>query len=60
MLVLMVAKLTLAIMIFVRLDDVIAAVPRWLNEAFIANQQSFHEIEKTVRKYNSVVKRKYF
>lgn len=48
MLILMIAKLTLAILIFVRLDDVIATIPRWLNQAFTNNQQAFHEIEASV------------
>lgn len=48
MLLLMIIKLTLAILIFVKLDDVVSKVPLWLNEAFKQDQVSFQAIEKTV------------
>lgn len=48
MLILMIIKLTLAILIFVKLDDIVAEVPQWLNEAFSRDKVSFQEIEKTV------------
>lgn len=47
MLLLMIIKLTLAILIFVKLDDVVSKVPLWLNEAFKQDQVSFQAIEKT-------------
>ncbi|CAH0625684.1 unnamed protein product [Chrysodeixis includens] len=47
MLILMIIKLTLAILIFVKLDDIVAQVPQWLNDAFSKDKTSFQEIEKT-------------
>ncbi|XP_037293591.1 23 kDa integral membrane protein-like [Manduca sexta] len=47
MLVLMVLKLTLAVLIFVKLDDVVQEIPRWLNEVFNRDPIGFHEIERT-------------
>lgn len=47
MLILMVIKLTLAILIFVKLDDIVKEVPRWLNQAFAKDPTGFQEIEKT-------------
>ncbi|XP_075977108.1 tetraspanin 42Ed [Anticarsia gemmatalis] len=47
MLVLMIVKLTLAVLIFVKLDDVMDAVPNWLNTYFKQHPTEFQEIEKT-------------
>ncbi|CAH1636716.1 unnamed protein product [Spodoptera littoralis] len=47
MLLLMIIKLTLAILIFVKLDEVVAKVPFWLNESFKQDMVSFQAIEKT-------------
>lgn len=46
MLLLMIAKLTLAILIFVKLDDVVADIPRWLSEAFSRQPLAFQDIER--------------
>lgn len=51
MIVLMVLKITLATLIFVRKDALINDIPRILNEAFTKNQTSFHDIERAVRNY---------
>lgn len=48
MLILMVVKLTLAILIFVKLDDIVNQIPDTLNEAFTRDRQSFQEIQRTV------------
>ena len=50
MLLLMIVKLTLAILIFVKLDDVVAEVPKWLKEAFQKDRVAFQAIETTVSK----------
>ncbi|CAH0686053.1 unnamed protein product [Spodoptera exigua] len=47
MLLLMIIKLTLAILIFVKLDNVVSEVPLWLREAFQKDRVSFQAIEKT-------------
>ncbi|XP_022113195.2 tetraspanin-18 [Pieris rapae] len=49
MLILMLVKVTLAVLIFVNLDGYIKQIPRWLNEAFTRDQTGFHEIEKTFK-----------
>ncbi|XP_041981217.1 tetraspanin-18-like [Aricia agestis] len=49
MLVLMVLKITLAVLIFVNLDSFLAEVPKWLNEAFAKDQQAFHELEQSLK-----------
>lgn len=46
MLILMVIKLTLSIMIFVKLDDIVQSIPTWLNEAFTKSRESFQDIER--------------
>ncbi|CAK1582469.1 unnamed protein product [Parnassius mnemosyne] len=46
MIVLMILKVTLASLIFVNLDAVVAEVPKILNEAFNRDQTAFHELEK--------------
>ncbi|XP_072929718.1 leukocyte surface antigen CD53-like [Epargyreus clarus] len=47
MLLLMIAKITLATLIFVKLDDLVDGVGKWLDEAFQRDREAFHEIEKT-------------
>ncbi|CAB3240714.1 unnamed protein product [Arctia plantaginis] len=47
MLILMVVKLTLAILIFVKLDDIVKQIPDMLNDAFTRDRQSFQEIQRT-------------
>ncbi|KAJ8719852.1 hypothetical protein PYW08_012027 [Mythimna loreyi] len=47
MLLLMAIKLTMAILIFVKLDNVVAEVPKWLNEAFQKDRVAFQAIEQT-------------
>ncbi|PZC84591.1 23 kDa integral membrane protein [Helicoverpa armigera] len=47
MLLLMIVKLTLAILIFVKLDDVVNEVPKWLKEAFNKDRTEFQAIERT-------------
>ncbi|KAJ8720424.1 hypothetical protein PYW07_012467 [Mythimna separata] len=47
MLLLMAIKLTMAILIFVKLDNVVAAVPKWLTEAFQKDKIAFQAIEET-------------
>lgn len=47
MLLLMIVKLVLAILIFTKLDDIVAKLPQWLNEAFSRDRISFQDIERT-------------
>ncbi|XP_047521242.1 tetraspanin-18-like [Pieris napi] len=49
MLILMLLKVTLAVLIFVNLDSYVKEIPRWLNEAFSRDQTAFHQIEKTFK-----------
>ncbi|XP_038212639.1 23 kDa integral membrane protein-like [Zerene cesonia] len=49
MLVLMLAKITLAVLIFVNLDSYVEEIPRWLNEAFNKDREVFHGIERTFK-----------
>ncbi|XP_052741940.1 23 kDa integral membrane protein-like isoform X2 [Bicyclus anynana] len=47
MIVLMVLKITLATLIFVKQDELLADIPRWLTDAFNKDRQAFQEIERT-------------
>ncbi|XP_045499806.1 23 kDa integral membrane protein-like [Colias croceus] len=49
MLVLMLAKLTLAVLIFVNLDSYVQEIPRWLTESFNKDRQAFQGIERTFK-----------
>ncbi|CAG4953458.1 unnamed protein product [Colias eurytheme] len=49
MLVLMLAKLTLAILIFVNLDSYVQEIPRWLTDSFNKDRQAFQGIERTFK-----------
>ncbi|CAK1543285.1 unnamed protein product [Leptosia nina] len=49
MLILMLAKVTLAVLIFVNLDGYVKEIPRWLNDAFNRNQVAFQDIERTFK-----------
>lgn len=47
MIILMVLKITLAVLIFVKQDELLENIPRWLTEAFTRNQTAFHSIERS-------------
>lgn len=51
MIVLMILKITLSTLIFVKQDELLDSIPRWLNEAFAKDRDAFHEIEKSVSIY---------
>ncbi|CAH2243628.1 23 kDa integral membrane protein-like [Pararge aegeria] len=47
MIVLMVLKITLATLIFVKQDALLADIPKWLGDAFTKDKQAFQQIERT-------------
>ncbi|CAH0727254.1 unnamed protein product, partial [Brenthis ino] len=46
MIVLMILKIALSVLIFVKQEDLISDIPRWLNKAFSEDVNAFHEIER--------------
>ncbi|CAH0727253.1 unnamed protein product, partial [Brenthis ino] len=47
MIFLMILKITLVTLIFVKQDEVLSSIPGWLVEVFAEDRTGFHEIEKT-------------